>query len=77
MSQAKVTSAVYWAAISPPRRGRRWIHYDSLRTTKRESIRAFVGDGQHDRTWMQFEQEGWTIERVYLTTWLNFRDGIK
>lgn len=66
---ARISSATYWAAISPSRRGRRWIHYDSLRTTKRASREAFIGASAVApyNSWAHWEREGWTIERVFLT----------
>ena len=50
MSTTNISAATYWAAISPLKRGRRWIHYDSLRVTKGASVRAFLGgeDGGRD-----------------------------
>lgn len=68
MSQVTITPAIYWAAISPVKRGRRWIHYASLATTRRESRRLFIGEGMAEpySSWTHWERLGWTIERVRL-----------
>lgn len=62
---APITAVTMWAAISPPSRGRSWVHPDTLARTRAKAQSKFLGGV--GKSWEYWKEKGWTIERVFIS----------
>lgn len=63
-----MSTTTAWAAVSPPNRRskQRYIYVWGVRTTKRGAREAFINGT--NKPWSYYRKQGWTIERVCVTT---------